>query len=123
MLLPSFFNWIYFLIWPQSRNYVSLPQLQIDPDGIAISGFSSGGFVCQQMYLAHSEIFTGMAALSAGPYLCAEATGHTSIVIRLKMNVSNNKKNSPRNREQFNMPLPPRMDRHALDSEGKQIFR
>lgn len=55
----------------------SLPKLNIDQ--IAISGFSSGGFFAQQMYLAHSELFTGMATLSGGPFLCAEATNHTCI--------------------------------------------
>lgn len=58
-----------------NQHEQSLPRLNIDQ--IAISGFSSGGFFAQQMYLAHSELFSGMASLSGGPFLCAEATNHT----------------------------------------------
>lgn len=49
-----------------------LPKLKINQ--MAISGFSSGGFFAQQMYLAHSELFVGMATLSGGPFLCHLAT-------------------------------------------------
>ena len=46
----------------QIENPPKLPRLNVNK--IAISGFSSGGFFAQQMYLAHAELFSGMATLS-----------------------------------------------------------
>ena len=57
-------------------SWFKLPQLNINR--VAISGFSSGGFFAQQMYLAHSELFVGMASLSGGPFLCHFATPNIS---------------------------------------------
>lgn len=55
-------------------NLPSLSNL-IDVSSIGVVGFSSGGFFAQQLYLSHSEIFSSMATLSGGPYLCANSTG------------------------------------------------
>lgn len=64
------------LLWKHfSALQQSLPRLNIDQ--VAIAGFSSGGFFAQQIYLAHSEIFVGMATLSGGPYLCFYATSNS----------------------------------------------
>ena len=65
------------LLWSHfsTPTFESLPRLNIDQ--VAIAGFSSGGFFAQQMYLAHSELFVGMATLSGGPYLCFHATPNT----------------------------------------------
>ena len=57
-------------------SWFKLPQLNINR--VAISGFSSGGFFAQQMYLAHSELFVGLASLSGGPFLCHFATPNIS---------------------------------------------
>ena len=72
IFLLSILLWCHFSAAP---TFQILPRLNIDR--VAIAGFSSGGFFAQQMYLAHSEIFVGMATLSGGPYLCFYATPNT----------------------------------------------
>jgi hypothetical protein len=48
------------------------PDLNIDPGRITVSGISSGAHMAQQLHLAYSDRFSGVAIVSGGPYNCAE---------------------------------------------------
>lgn len=60
---------------PAARAAVALPALNIDPAQITVSGLSSGGFMANQLGIAHSATFKGVGVFAAGPYMCA---GHAS---------------------------------------------
>ena len=47
------------------------PDLDIDPDRITVSGISSGAHMATQLHIAYSDLFSGAAMLSGGPYNCA----------------------------------------------------
>ena len=47
-------------------------SLDIDPDRITVSGISSGAHMATQLHIAYSDLFSGAAILSGGPYNCAE---------------------------------------------------
>ena len=47
------------------------PSLDIDPDRITVSGISSGAHMATQLHIAYSDLFSGAALLSGGPYNCA----------------------------------------------------
>ena len=47
------------------------PLLDIDPERITVSGISSGAHMATQLHIAYSDIFSGAAILSGGPYNCA----------------------------------------------------
>ncbi len=47
------------------------PSLDIDPDRITVSGMSSGAYMATQLHIAYSDVFSGVAILSGGPYNCA----------------------------------------------------
>lgn len=49
-----------------------LPKLKIEPEGITVSGISSGGYMANQFHLAHAEAVHGVGIIAAGPYDCAE---------------------------------------------------
>jgi poly(3-hydroxybutyrate) depolymerase len=46
-------------------------SLEIDPDRITVSGISSGAHMAAQLHIAYSDLFSGAAILSGGPYYCA----------------------------------------------------
>ena len=46
-------------------------SLDIDPERITVSGISSGGHMATQLHIAYSDMFSGAAILSGGPYYCA----------------------------------------------------
>lgn len=46
-------------------------SLDIDPERVTVSGISSGGQMATQLHIAYSDIFSGAAILSGGPYNCA----------------------------------------------------
>lgn len=48
------------------------PELNIDKDRITVSGISSGAHMAHQMHIAYSDLFSGVAIISGGPYNCAE---------------------------------------------------
>ncbi|CAG7662111.1 unnamed protein product [Allacma fusca] len=54
---------------------LQLPALNIYPQWITISGFSSGGSFAQQMQISYSSIFSGIAVFSHTYYRCGPATG------------------------------------------------
>jgi poly(3-hydroxybutyrate) depolymerase len=47
------------------------PRLDIDADRITVSGISSGAHMATQLHIAYSDLFSGAAMLSGGPYNCA----------------------------------------------------
>jgi poly(3-hydroxybutyrate) depolymerase len=49
-----------------------LPALGADPQGVTVSGVSSGGYMAVQFHIAHSSMVRGAGALAAGPYYCAQ---------------------------------------------------
>ena len=52
-----------------------LPQLNIDKAQTTVSGVSSGGYMAVQLHVAYSAAFSkGAAAVSGGPFNCAEAS-------------------------------------------------
>lgn len=55
-----------------------LPALGAKPDGITVSGISSGGYMAVQFHVAHSDLVTGAGALAAGPYNCARGSVWTA---------------------------------------------
>ena len=46
-------------------------DLNIDPERITVSGISSGAHMATQLHIAYSDLFSGVALLSGGPYNCA----------------------------------------------------
>ena len=50
----------------------SAGQLSIDPERITVSGISSGAHMAEQLHVAYSDLFSGAAILSGGPWGCAE---------------------------------------------------
>ena len=56
----------------------ALPALNIDRAQITVSGLSSGGFMAQQLGLAHSASFKGVGVFAAGPYMCAGHSNYTA---------------------------------------------
>lgn len=46
-------------------------SLDVDPDRVTVSGISSGAHMATQLHVAYSNIFSGAAILSGGPYNCA----------------------------------------------------
>jgi len=57
---------------------VALPSLNIDPASITVSGLSSGGFMANQLGVAHSATFKGVGVFAAGPYMCAGHANYTA---------------------------------------------
>src|SRR5918999_499424 len=49
-----------------------LPGYGADTSTFTVSGVSSGGYMAVQMHVAHSSRVTGVGALAAGPYYCAQ---------------------------------------------------
>ena len=54
-------------------------SLDIDPERITVSGISSGGYMATQLHIAYSDVFSGMAMLSGGPYNCARNSLRTAL--------------------------------------------
>jgi poly(3-hydroxybutyrate) depolymerase len=48
-----------------------LPQLNLAPKDVTVSGISSGAFMAVQFGVAHSSTVRGIAATAGGPYFCA----------------------------------------------------
>lgn len=56
----------------------ALPALNIDKTQITVSGLSSGGFMANQLGIAHSATFKGVGVFAAGPYMCAGHSHYTA---------------------------------------------
>ena len=52
-----------------------LPALNIDKTQVSVSGLSSGGFMANQLGVAHAGTFMGVGVFAGGPYMCA---GHSN---------------------------------------------
>ncbi len=48
-----------------------IPKLKLQPE-ITVSGLSSGGYMANQLHIAHSTQIKGAAIIAAGPYGCAQ---------------------------------------------------
>ncbi len=57
---------------------VALPALNITPGTVTVSGLSSGGFMANQLGIAHSSLFKGVGVFAAGPYMCAGHSNYTA---------------------------------------------
>jgi poly(3-hydroxybutyrate) depolymerase len=60
-------------------------RLAIDPDRIAVAGFSSGAAMAQQFHLAHSDKLVGAMLLSGPPYQCAAGSLDRALQQCMKM--------------------------------------
>ena len=61
------------------------PSLTIDPERVTVSGISSGGQMATQLHIAYSDLFSGAAILSGGPFNCAG----NSLMTALKLCTTN----------------------------------
>jgi poly(3-hydroxybutyrate) depolymerase len=55
-----------------------LPGFNADAATFTVSGVSSGGYMAVQMHVAHSSRVSGVGALAAGPYYCAQGSVWTA---------------------------------------------
>jgi poly(3-hydroxybutyrate) depolymerase len=56
-----------------------LPAYGAEVAAVTASGVSSGGYMAIQFQVAHSSRVTGVAALAAGPYYCAQGSAWTAL--------------------------------------------
>lgn len=63
---------------PACQAASALPALNIDRAAITVSGLSSGGFMANQLGIAHSATFKGVGVFAAGPYMCAGHSNYTA---------------------------------------------
>jgi poly(3-hydroxybutyrate) depolymerase len=56
-----------------------LPGYGAEIATFTVSGVSSGGYMAVQMHVAHSNRVTGVGALAAGPYYCAQGSLWTAM--------------------------------------------
>src|SRR6185436_19198961 len=57
---------------------VALPQYNVDASQTTVSGLSSGGFMANQLGIAHSTLFKGVGIFAGGPYMCAGHNNYTA---------------------------------------------
>ncbi|MBT8072478.1 MAG: polyhydroxybutyrate depolymerase [Xanthomonadales bacterium] len=55
------------------------PSLDIDKNRVTVSGISSGALMAHQLHIAYSDVFSGAAIISGGPYNCAENSLMTAL--------------------------------------------
>ncbi len=56
-----------------------LPEMNIDPDRITVSGISAGGQMAHQMHIAYSDLINGAAIIAGGPFGCADGSLATAM--------------------------------------------
>ena len=56
-----------------------LPRYGADISTLTVSGLSAGGNMAVQVHVAHSNRVTGVGALAAGPYYCAQGSLWTAL--------------------------------------------
>jgi poly(3-hydroxybutyrate) depolymerase len=56
-----------------------LPGYAAETATFTVSGVSAGGYMAVQMHIAHSSRITGVGALAAGPYYCAQGSISTAV--------------------------------------------
>lgn len=57
---------------------VPLPKYNVDKGKTTVSGLSSGGFMANQLGVAHSTTFRGVGVFAGGPYMCAGHNNYTA---------------------------------------------
>ena len=67
---------------------VPLPRLNIDRSQTTVSGLSSGGFMANQLGVAHSSVFRGVGIFAAGPYMCAGHNNYTACMYNASISSS-----------------------------------
>jgi hypothetical protein len=50
----------------------NVPALDIDKNRVTVSGISAGAVMAHQLHIAYSDLFSGAAIISGGPYNCAD---------------------------------------------------
>ena len=61
------------LLLPMTTGAAEAPMtLNIDAERITVSGISSGAHMAHQLHISYSDIFSGAALLSGGPFGCAD---------------------------------------------------
>ena len=51
---------------------LTVPALDIDKNRVTVSGISAGAVMAHQLHIAYSDLFSGAAIISGGPYNCAD---------------------------------------------------
>jgi len=64
----------------------AVPALDIDKNRVTVSGISAGAVMAHQLHIAYSDLFSGAAIISGGPYNCADNSLITAMK-RCMMNV------------------------------------
>src|SRR6187549_2532118 len=59
---------------PRSTAVERLPELEIVPGSVTVSGISAGGYMAVQFHIAYSGLVNGAGVIAAGPYYCAESS-------------------------------------------------
>ena len=59
---------------PRSTAVERLPELEIVPGSVTVSGISAGGYMAVQFHVAYSGLVNGVGVIAAGPYYCAESS-------------------------------------------------
>ncbi|MPY98682.1 MAG: prolyl oligopeptidase family serine peptidase [Actinophytocola sp.] len=62
---------------PKATLGTSLPEYDITDS--YVSGVSAGGYMANQLHVAHSGVFEGAGIFAAGPYYCAEGDLNTAL--------------------------------------------
>lgn len=55
-----------------------LPKYNVDTGKTTVSGLSAGGFMANQLGIAHSSFFKGVGIFAGGPYMCAGHNNYTA---------------------------------------------
>lgn len=63
----------------QTANAAQESGTPYDITGTYVSGVSSGGYMANQLHVAHSGVFQGAGIFTAGPYYCAEGDLSTAL--------------------------------------------
>ena len=59
---------------PRTTVVERLPELEIAPGSVTVSGISAGGYMAVQFHVAYSGLVNGVGVIAAGPYYCAESS-------------------------------------------------
>jgi poly(3-hydroxybutyrate) depolymerase len=61
-----------------SQAALPLPQLNIAPGSVTVSGLSAGGFMANQLGTGYSSTFKGVGVFAGGPTMCAGHSNYTA---------------------------------------------
>ncbi|MBS7808189.1 PHB depolymerase family esterase [Variovorax sp. PCZ-1] len=61
-----------------AQAQANLGAYNIDKTNITVSGLSAGGFMANQLGMAHSSVFKGIGVFAGGPYMCAGQSNYTA---------------------------------------------